>query len=637
MNGTLRKIILFFKRYNTHTLFLSLGFLFLVFVTYLKYPDFLNVRLMQDRFFVCFEYIAQGVLYNGQPYCAQGPVLLYSLYGIYRLFGEHLYLAISFVGVLLNLGILFLMRLIIEKETKQKVFLSLLIVYTFVLYFPIMSSLYGMLLSTFFFLLGFYVFQYSSSKVSYGLAGFFFSLALFSKFTVFIPLLLFLAFILGKKLIVSFRSAPSLLSALRLSFVSSQSYFGPFLAGLFVPFFVLFFIFPSILSYSAFSHSINPSSNYGSAFFGILSQFNFLPLFSSSLPFYTFFSFIFIILFSVSFFVFFLRRDVFSFLASFATLFSLLKFFQVNGGATIIEYYFALHYVFFIFVFYFLFFKIRFTSLSPKRVCFIVLLLVFLLLIPFFLHFFQEVQMQKARSVSEGGLEFLSSLELPFLFENIPSAIAFQKFLPEFSYVSKNVTIVREDYFDWDSHYSPRLVQLGVSSVPPDFLEERWISDSSLTALSEGLVEGKFGTLVLTSLGERNIHKSLREAELFLTENPCVVHVPLFIEHDYYFLGTNRHKIIAVFLNNRDVCAQYQLFLLDYYTDHYEDLCSLGVDLAEEAKHFLLLNAENTPLVLEDDFGKKQLTLDIVSSLHCQNDGFFSYSLREKLAMRWAN
>ena len=256
--------------------------------------------------------------------------------------------------------------------------------------------------------------------------------------------------------------------------------------------------------------------------------------------------------------------------------------------------------------------------------------------------------MQKARLISEGGLEFLSSLESPILFENIPSVIAFQKHIPGFlssssssssllPSSSKNFTIVREEYFDWDAHYSPRLVQLGVSSVPLGFHEERWISNSSLTALSKDIVDGDYGALVLTSLGERNIHKALQEAEPFLSEKPCVVHAPLFIEHDYYFLGTDRHKIIVVFLNNRDACAQYQLFLLDYYADHYEGLCSLGVDLAEEVKHFLLLNAENTPLVLEDDQGNKQLTPDIVSSLHCQKEGSFSYSLREKLAMRWAN
>ena len=246
MNVILRKMMPFFKRYNTHTLFLSLGFLFLIFVTYLKYPDFLNVRLMQDRFFICFDYIAQGTLYSGQPYCAQGPALLYSLYGVYRLFGEHLYLAMSFLGVFLNLWILFLMRLIIEKETQQKVFFSLLIVYTLVLYFPILSSLYGMLLSTFFFLLGVYVFLYLpfNQYISYGLAGFFFFLALFSKFTVFIPLILFLVFVFGKPLVIAFRSRGNLSSALRSNIVSFKSSLFPFLSGLLVPFFVLFFIAP---------------------------------------------------------------------------------------------------------------------------------------------------------------------------------------------------------------------------------------------------------------------------------------------------------------------------------------------------------------------------------------------------------
>ena len=66
--------------------FFLYSFCFLVFfiVAALHFPN-LQGELFRDRWFVCMDYISQGTLYEGQPYCEQGPILFYTLYLFYSL------------------------------------------------------------------------------------------------------------------------------------------------------------------------------------------------------------------------------------------------------------------------------------------------------------------------------------------------------------------------------------------------------------------------------------------------------------------------------------------------------------------------------------------------------------------------
>jgi hypothetical protein len=196
-----------YERLNLDVTFILVSILVLAFVTHLKFPHFWNTRYMQDRWFNCLELLFSGTLYGGQPYCMQGPFLYHSLSMVYLLFSDHLYYSFSFVGIFLNTTILYFSRLIIEKETKQKVFLGFILLYAAVVYFHFLSSLWGMLISTLFFMVGLYLLFYTNMKYKELFSVLFFFLAIFTKLTVLIPTFFaFAYYFLSKVIQVSFKN-----------------------------------------------------------------------------------------------------------------------------------------------------------------------------------------------------------------------------------------------------------------------------------------------------------------------------------------------------------------------------------------------------------------------------------------------
>ena len=65
----------------------------------------------------CIDYVREGTLYGGQPYCSQGPVIYYLFYGLEAVFGSSHPLALLWLMILSTNAIVYILLGRILKET----------------------------------------------------------------------------------------------------------------------------------------------------------------------------------------------------------------------------------------------------------------------------------------------------------------------------------------------------------------------------------------------------------------------------------------------------------------------------------------------------------------------------------------
>ncbi|MFH0859776.1 MAG: hypothetical protein V1921_01095 [Candidatus Altiarchaeota archaeon] len=133
------------------------------------------------RIYHCLDFIEDGALYGGQPYCAQPPVTYFLAYFLLKSFGEDV---IPMFFIILNTvvnAILFLiLHRVIMRETGYDNYPLILLFYLAWVYVMSINSPDAML-STFFLFLGFYTLFHSNIKAKHLLSGIFFSVSVMSK------------------------------------------------------------------------------------------------------------------------------------------------------------------------------------------------------------------------------------------------------------------------------------------------------------------------------------------------------------------------------------------------------------------------------------------------------------------------
>ena len=605
----LRNIALRYQQVNTSFVFLAVSSLLLSLITLFKFPGFLNTLLMRDGWFLCMDYIHQGILYQHDPYCAQGPVLFYSLYAVYTLFKDHIYFALSFVGLFLNLGILFLLRAIIMQETQKKAFLSLILVYSVIFYYPYFSVKYGELLSTFFFLMGLYLLFYTSpsSKENFEnllhlskfskknfmkfshiyLASLFFFLALFTKFIVVVPLLLTFLYALYTFYKKSKEQNSKYSHAVLLY---SLSLLIPFL--LFT--LLLWWRFPSLFYYVIIAHTTHPYMYYSYAFHVF-----FISLTPFTTPYLYFTLLSWIVVLSCSFF--YLRRSVFSLLASLGLFISFLKFKQTTEPWTLGITYFLLYFILFLIELYIVFFQSSFT----KKIFLSVFILLFLA--PFLLYLSYDIPLVRVQHLfSDVGIDVLSTFSGSMLLYSQPGSFALQQDFPMLQLDNKNITLLNPLLYQWDGTYSQGLLAtIGVWAPQvyhhKNLSEEdsyRFISgnlthyydnhlaDDDLSGLAADLSQRKYD-LVLITPGADDFKKAYAMIASQYNITFCSVAIPFLSSQGFNLDG--EHLASFVFKDPR-FCKQYRNAVADYYRQHYPPICSLSGELADEVQRVLSLD-----------------------------------------------
>ncbi|MBD3388203.1 MAG: hypothetical protein GF416_03910 [Candidatus Altiarchaeales archaeon] len=142
-------------------------------------------------YWVCVDYIGEGTLYGGQPYCAQGPVIYYIGYAVSNLLGSgHLLYFLSLMTVAANVVIYVLVRDMLSRRGVSHDFLYtllyLLMVYRFM-------SFVTSTLATCFYICGVYLLYHGRRRFRGLPSGFLFSLAVFTKMTTLLPVLIAIA------------------------------------------------------------------------------------------------------------------------------------------------------------------------------------------------------------------------------------------------------------------------------------------------------------------------------------------------------------------------------------------------------------------------------------------------------------
>jgi hypothetical protein len=142
---------------------------------------------------VCLDYVSKGTLYGGQPYCAQGPVIYYVGYAFDEAFGWiHTDLPLAILSIASNAIIFIITKKILRREGLYHPYLYPLL-YALMVY-RFMSDVTSMLSSAFF-IVGFWLFYGYEGRYRLWGSGSAFTLAIFTKYMAALPIAITIAYV----------------------------------------------------------------------------------------------------------------------------------------------------------------------------------------------------------------------------------------------------------------------------------------------------------------------------------------------------------------------------------------------------------------------------------------------------------
>ncbi|MBD3388782.1 MAG: hypothetical protein GF416_06915 [Candidatus Altiarchaeales archaeon] len=175
-----------------------------IYVTHANIPSSFNIG--GGGWWMCLDYVGEGTLYGGQPYCAQTPIIYYIGYILRYVVGERLLLPVTYVLVVsANIAGYLMIEQILKGHRLHHPVISpllyLLMVYRFI-------SNFVSTFSTFFLIAGYYTLL--SAKDNRALkSSLLFALSVYTKYTAILPIALILSYraltrsfriVLGRKL-----------------------------------------------------------------------------------------------------------------------------------------------------------------------------------------------------------------------------------------------------------------------------------------------------------------------------------------------------------------------------------------------------------------------------------------------------
>ncbi len=594
---SLLKILAPYNRLNSSSLFLLFSFIvFFISLSFL-YPT-LEGPFISDRAFLCMDYIKAGILYANQPYCEQGPVLYYFFYFLFALFGDAFFSVLFFTAILLNLCILFLLRLIIEKETGKKYFFSLLFFYSLFIFFQFFSEL-SVTLSSLLFLSGLYFLLYSSYKYNTIVASFFFWFSLFTKFVVVVPLFLLLLYYFF---------------SLRTHLKNNRSLLFSKALSLFCPFFLLTLVlllrYHNALVYSALIHSVHPKGSY---FYALSVLFD--------VSHYTSYSYVILFIILCSFFFLLEKFHYALFLSSFGLFLSLLKFLHVTArDAFVFFHYFHLYYLFFILAIY-----VIFSMLSDQRSRKLFFFVLFLFLLPFISNFYSLFSSAYTHNIiMQAGMDSLSAINGSYLIEDIPNEIAVHRYFPYLSLENKNFTFVNSVFSAWDNGVSVNVIRLiGVNYKNTfynnsaayaqyegsfqnmsehytlgltTFFYDPLITKDLFLSVADNIKNGTFDVIIIQHREHAINIEFIYDYALSTSLNTSLNYYSCSVDIPYTYGSSPVPLSSTTFLfKDTAACLGFQDEIYHYYKEHYLEICSIRPDIWKEIRDFYISYAINPP------------------------------------------
>lgn len=157
--------------------------------TYYVLPDKIDVG---GGWWNCLDYVGEGSLYSGQPYCAQGPVIYYLGFLYQSLLGEGGMLYFFWILIILSHTFTFILLSVMLRRESLLEPSSLALIYLLGPY-----RFIGKIappISVAFMMLGTYILLYRRGEYRGIAAGFFFSASIFTKYITLFPILAVLAY-----------------------------------------------------------------------------------------------------------------------------------------------------------------------------------------------------------------------------------------------------------------------------------------------------------------------------------------------------------------------------------------------------------------------------------------------------------
>lgn len=214
-----------------------------------------------EVFYPCLELLSKGQLFQGEPFCAEGPFLFITGWLFQKVFGSYFQIALWFLTALFFLLLLYLMYRISKKETGKYnvVLISFLVVLW--LWEHIIDGKLEKTFAVIFTFFGFYLLYYSEIKFKEVISSAFFGIAVFSSINAFVPVFLCIAYYPIQIGLIKLNNARLAISKNKNTYLKIVYLLLP-LAAIYI---ILLLIWPNFMDYTFFSHNINPRLSYGEA------------------------------------------------------------------------------------------------------------------------------------------------------------------------------------------------------------------------------------------------------------------------------------------------------------------------------------------------------------------------------------
>lgn len=156
----------------------------------IKHFGIVGYSLIRENWYVCMEYLSNGILYSGQPVCVQGPLLYSFLELLRRLVSPETFIPlISHLAILSNIVIFYYLLKINKLVLKKEHFWKTLALYCLLPYYLYLTSHFEVILSSLVMIIGIYLNLKSETKKEKLVSSVLLTLPIFIKSTnIFIPL-----------------------------------------------------------------------------------------------------------------------------------------------------------------------------------------------------------------------------------------------------------------------------------------------------------------------------------------------------------------------------------------------------------------------------------------------------------------
>jgi len=571
--------------------------------------------ILDERHYRCISLVEEGTIYGGQPFCEQGPVLYYYLFGLKHVFGDFLPHAIIFSTIALNLLIYGLLVGLLKREINLKSITYIIIAILQILMITIPT--YGkieMLICTFMFLFGFGLFFYHKMSFTSSL---FFAVAILSKFTV-LPLIvglyIYTIFIQNMKFNLKKEDDKYKIENFVLHGKTAFKDFYRVLisvCSILVLLSIAKIIIPNVYTYSILAH-LEGTAKLG-FWQSVLIMFNFIQI-----PNVSYAMFFLLVIFLVGMFL--VTRNVYYFLGMFLYVltFMFIRGSHNAGGINIVIpkalYYFSPVYALIL-----IGFVIAINSSVFKKKYLSVLLAFFIVFIIWFPGYFispinelfyQDIEktyrseQQKVQDIMRNFLNEIPEQEL-ILLDGPDSYVERYNYKGrKYDYISEDI---QHDGIQIDPTYGPTLIKL-LDSQYREWKDQVLFENLKLKNIRDRYLNGEYSLIIISPPMLLPV-KRITEINTNIINSYCRVDIP----ESSYFTKLGQHHM-ELYFKNHSHCDIVKEKLSTYYSNNIEEIRDVSPFFVNVTQ--TILNNQNISL----DFGKSYERYDYVNGSRFRKD-----------------